>query len=445
MSSELQNIPPLWTAVFHWLAYLLYVSLLPQRRTARQCALIAMILLAVQIPYMTVIAPLNDAAFNLGMTGFAVLTFLPFILLCRGGWFNHLYYCARAFILGGFTVSLAWQFYSYYSQRIKWLGSSAAEAASMLLVGAAIYITMYFLERNHLREMREMSIHRRSSLGAVFIALVVYILSSLSYSSLETPFTTTIEAEAVNIRSIVDLGGVAILYAYHLQLCDSHALREISALQNVLDMQYANYQQSQESIDMVNRKYHDLKHEIAVLRAEIGAKQKLDSLEQIEQDIRIYESQNQTGNKVLDAILTGKSSYCLDHGIIFTCVADGSALDFLSVVEISALFGNALDNAIEGVSKLADPEQRLIHLSVAQQKGFLRVKVENRCVDDLVVGEELPKTTKEDKGLHGYGLKSIRATAEKYGGSVTLRAEDGWFTLGVLIPRPVGALSQTAE
>ena len=315
----------------------------------------------------------------------------------------------------------------------------------MLLVGAAVYITMYFLERNHLREMREMSIHRRSSLGAVFIALVVYILSSLSYSSLETPFTTTIEAEAFNIRSIVYLGGVAILYAYHLQLCDSHALREISALQNVLDMQYANYQQSQESIDMVNRKYHDLKHEIAVLRAEIGTKQKLDSLEQIEQDIRIYESQNQTGNKVLDAILTGKSSYCLDHGIIFTCVADGSALDFLGVVEISALFGNALDNAIEGVGKLTDPEQRLIHLSVTQQKGFLSIKVENRCVDDLVVGEELPKTTKEDKGLHGYGLKSIRATAEKYGGSVTLRAEDGWFTLGVLIPRPMGALSQTAE
>lgn len=445
MSSELQNIPPLWTAVFHWLAYLLYVSLLPQRRTVRRCALIAMALLAVQIPYMAVIAPLNDAAFNLGMTGFAVLTVLPFILLCRGGWFNHLYYSARAFILGGFTVSLAWQFYSYYSQRVKWLEPSAAEAAFMLLIGAVIYAAMYFLERTHLREMREMSIHRRSGLSAAFIALVIYILSSLSYSSLETPFTTTVEADIFNIRTIVYFGGVAILYAYHLQICDTHVLREISALQNVLDMQYANYQQSQESIDMVNRKYHDLKHQIAVLRAGIGTRQKLDSLEQIERDIRAYESQNQTGNKVLDAILTSKSFYCLEHDIQFTCIADGSALDFLGVVEISALFGNALDNAIEAVSKLTAQEQRLIRLSVTQQKGFLRIKVENRCVDDLVVGEELPKTTKEDKGLHGYGLKSIRATAEKYAGSVTLRAENGWFTLGVLIPRPMGALSQTTE
>ena len=340
MSSELQNIPPLWTAVFHWLAYLLYVSLLPRRRTVRQCAVIAALLLAVQFPYMRLIAPLNDMAFNLGMTGFALLTFLPFPLLCRGGGYHHLYYCARAFILGGFTVSLAWQFYSYYSQRIKWLESFAAEVAFM---------------------------------------------------------------------------------------------------------QYANYQQSQESIDMINRKYHDLKHQIAVLRAEIGTRQKLDSLDQIERDIRAYESQNRTGNQVLDAILTGKSSYCLEHGIIFTCVADGSALDFLGVVEVSALFGNALDNAIEAVSKLTAPEQRLIHLSVTRQKGFLRIKVENRCVDDLVVGEELPKTTKEDKGLHGYGLKSIRATVEQYGGSVTLRAENGWFTLGVLIPRPMGTVSQAEE
>ena len=445
MSSELQNIPPLWTAVFHWLAYLLYVSLLPRRRTALQCALIAALFLAVQFPYMLMIAPLNGTAFNLGMTGFALLTLLPFPLLCKGGRYNYIYYCARAFILGGFTVSLAWQFYSYYSQRVRWLKFSAAEAAFMLLVGAAVYAAMYALERNHLREMQEMPIHRRSGLGAAFIALVIYILSSLSYSSLETPFTTTSEADIFNIRTIVYFGGVAILYAYHLQICDTHALRELNALQNVLDMQYANYQQSQASIDMVNRTYHDLKHQIAALRAEIGAEQKLGSLDQIERDIRAYESRNQTGNKVLDAILTSKSAYCLEHGVTFTCVADGSALDFLGVAEISALFGNALDNAIEGVGKLPDPEQRLIHLSVTQQKGFLRVKIENRCVDGFVVGEELPKTTKQDRGLHGYGLKSIRATAEKYGGSAALRAENGWFTLSVLIPRPGTALAETAE
>lgn len=196
---------------------------------------------------------------------------------------------------------------------------------------------------------------------------------------------------------------------------------------------------------MVNRKYHDLKHQIAVLRADLGAEQKLDCLDQIERDIRAYESQNQTGNKVLDAILASKTAYCLEHGITLTCLADGAALDFMGVVEVSALFGNALDNAIEGVGRLPDPEQRLIRLSVGRQKGFLCVKVENRCLDSLVVRGELPRTTKEDKSLHGYGLKSIRATAERYGGSATVQAENGWFTLGIMIPIPAGQAGQTVE
>lgn len=207
-------------------------------------------------------------------------------------------------------------------------------------------------------------------------------------------------------------------------------------MQNVVDLQYANYRQSQESIDLVNRKYHDLKHQIAALRADLGAEQKLDCLDQLERDIRVYESQSETGNKVLDAILTAKSAHCLDRGITLTCLADGSTLDFMGVVEVSALFGNALDNAIEGVDKLSDPEQKLIRLSVSRQRGFLCVKVENRCVDSLVIDGELPRTTKADKSLHGYGLKSIRATAEKYGGSVTVQAEHGWFTLGIVIPVP---------
>lgn len=438
MSSELQNVPALWTAVFHWLACLVYLSLLPRRRSLSQCALAGTVLLAVMIPYMTLIAPLDGASFNLGMTGFAALTLLPFLFLCGGDVYHHLYYCARAFILGGFTVSLAWQLYSYYRQRAAWLKPLWTEAAFLLTLGCGVYAGMYFLERAHRREMQEMAPSRFSSLGAVLIAFIIYILSSLSYSSLESPFTTHIEAEAFNIRTIVYLGGVAILFAYHLQLCESFALQEVSALQNVLDMQYANYQQSQDSIDRVNRTYHDLKHQIAMLRAEIGAEQKLESLDQIERGIRSYEARSQTGNKVLDAILTQKSAWCIDHGITLTSVADGSALDFMSAVDLSALFGNLLDNAIEGVSRLPDPDQRLIHLTVSRQKGFLRIRVENRCVDGLTVDNELPRTTKEDRGRHGYGLKSIRATAEKYGGSMTLKAEKGWFVLGVLIPIPAG-------
>ncbi|WP_313187574.1 GHKL domain-containing protein, partial [Lacrimispora sp.] len=45
-----------------------------------------------------------------------------------------------------------------------------------------------------------------------------------------------------------------------------------------------------------------------------------------------------------------------------------------------------------------------------------------------------PPTTKSNKLYHGYGLKSIQAAVEKYGGSMTISSSDNWFRLQILIP-----------
>lgn len=108
----------------------------------------------------------------------------------------------------------------------------------------------------------------------------------------------------------------------------------------------------------------------------------------------------------------------------------------MSVMDISSLFGNALDNAIESTGKIADPEKRLIHLAVSRQKGFLCIRIENCYEGDLQFADGKLQTTKQDTRYHGFGLKSIQATAEKYGGTAQIKAADGWFELQVLIPIP---------
>lgn len=209
--------------------------------------------------------------------------------------------------------------------------------------------------------------------------------------------------------------------------------KERDALQNVLQAQYAQYRSAQDSIDLINKKYHDLKHQIAVLRSETS-EEKAHYLDAMEQEIRSYEAQNKTGNEVLDTILTSKSLYCQQHGITLTCVADGAALDFMDTMDLCSLFGNALDNAIESVEKLPDSEQRLIHLVVARQKSFLWVRVENTYDGAFQADGTLPKTTKSDARYHGYGLKSIYDTAEKYGGTAEITTQENQFTLKVLFP-----------
>ena len=110
----------------------------------------------------------------------------------------------------------------------------------------------------------------------------------------------------------------------------------------------------------------------------------------------------------------------------------------MHVTDICTIFGNALDNALEAVAMIEDPEQRLIHLTVKKHKNFILIQVLNYCtnmenVADLTKGGHL-KTSKADHRNHGFGIKSIRITAEKYGGSVNLDRKDGWFGLHIMLP-----------
>ena len=227
------------------------------------------------------------------------------------------------------------------------------------------------------------------------MAAAIYILSSISYTQLNTPFSARGTMEIYTMRTVVYFGGVALLFAYQSQLRDLLTQREADALRNMLHIQYENYKIRQESIDLINQKYHDLKHQIAVLRAESGEKRNA-VLDNMEQEIKAYEAQNDTGNKVLDTVLTGKSLTCRTKNIQLTCVADGTALDFMDVMDISNLFGNALDNAIESVEKLPDSEQRLIHLVVARQKSFLWVRVEN-TYDGAFQADRQPAKNYQDR------------------------------------------------
>ncbi|MDR1072573.1 MAG: ATP-binding protein [Treponema sp.] len=120
---------------------------------------------------------------------------------------------------------------------------------------------------------------------------------------------------------------------------------------------------------------------------------------------------------------------CKKNAISLACVADGALLNFMDVMDICSIFGNALDNAIEGVLKMEDYEKRLIHMDLYSQHNFILIRCENYFENEITL----------ENGFHGFGLKSIRYTTEKYGGSMTINTEDHWFILRILLPLPLEA------
>ena len=342
------------------------------------------------------------------------------------------YFVMIAFVAAEFMASIEWQVVCFF-----WDGTVPVVAVQAVVL-AAIYgcvaVILYKMLHMHLPKDGKMGISIKEYISGLVIAIAVFAVSNISFLTENTPFSGRYSFEIGNIRTLVDLGGIAILYAHLIQCCELRVRKELEAVQNVLQNQYVQYKQSRESIELINYKYHDLKHQIAVLRSEEDPKKREEFLNRMEEEIRQYEAQNKTGNKVLDTVLTTKSLYCAKHGITFTCVADGTLLDFMDVMDICSIFGNALDNAIECELKIPEKEKRLIHVTVSKQKQFLILRFENYCEETLQYQEGTPVTTKKEKEFHGYGLKSIQYTVNKYDGAVSMNLEDNWFELKVLIP-----------
>jgi hypothetical protein len=294
----------------------------------------------------------------------------------------------------------------------------------------------YIWERRNRKMNGRVKITGKELTSVCLIGLAIYVTSNMSYVMEEMNISQIVIVQLIGVRTLVDLGGAAILFAYHSQLVELSGRYELMRLQDMLEMQYNNYEILKQSVDVVNQKYHDLKHQIALLKEGAAEGTSMAYLEQMEQDIKAYEATNKTGNNALDTILTAKTLYCQNNWIELTSVAEGEALSFMEPMDIAALFGNILDNAIESVSKIERKERRLIHLAVVKQKGFLRIRAENCYEEAPKVDEGEIVTSKKDRQYHGFGIKSIKSTVKKYGGSTTIQMKKGWFELRILIPIP---------
>ena len=115
-------------------------------------------------------------------------------------------------------------------------------------------------------------------------------------------------------------------------------------------------------------------------------------------------------------------------------MADCSNMGFISNGDLYALFGNIMDNATEAAGEVEDENKRCIAVNIREAAGWISVTVENYFTGELSFSEDgLPLTRKAKKSEHGFGLKSVRHIAEKYGGNVSVETEGDIFRISVLL------------
>ena len=316
-------------------------------------------------------------------------------------------------------------------------GSSMPENISLIyvpiwlvtyfIVYAAVGVCMKFI----LPDSGGMRVKSKSMLGLVFVVLAVDIVANAIAVYADGGGASRAYALASSISGI----GVCAMTLW--VLCAVVARRELKdeldSIYRLYRQEQRHYETTQSNIDLINRKCHDFKYQIRSFASGQGIADS-EAVEELSNLISIYDTDIRTGNDALDIILTEKSLLCHDKGITLTCLADGKSISFMKSGEVYALFGNILDNAIEAVLKVDEPAKRCINLHVTKKNDIIVIGTDNYFAGELsLTPDGLPRTTKGDEDNHGFGMKSIRALAESYGGMLYVSAEDQIFRLSIVI------------
>jgi len=262
-------------------------------------------------------------------------------------------------------------------------------------------------------------------------SIVIILCIGLYRLNHDLPSHTLVTTIGFSLYAIVSCSLLLLLF-FGLWASDkTHA--EAEAYRELVHQQKEQYELSKKNIDLINIKCHDLKHQIHALRTS----ENKDFVEELEHDIMIYDSSVKTGNEVLDVIIREKLLQHESAGVTMTCLIEGEAISFMDEMDIYSLFGNILSNAFESVKKLSDKSRRVISLTGRSVGSMFFLHEENYVDSDLTFQDDLPQTTKENSAnLHGFGMKSMRRTAQKYNGEMTVKCSGGVFSIDFVFPVP---------
>lgn len=429
MNELAAEIPRLHTALAEAGACAVYILLLADR--FRRVTTIA----------LTLLGAFGIGAIQLWVETWPLMLWIPGMLLAFAAMFALLkglirfrlhaagFLAARAFVLAELTASLHAQLDHFYFEA----AGSGSRTAFLVLTYTVVLGGACFAERRQFTRGDPPEVGWRDLIGALSIAAVTFGTSNLSFLNSRTPFSAQLGLEIGAIRTLVDLCGYIALYVQYGQRREQAARRDAEAVAQMMRSQHEQHEISRRAMDEVNRKYHDMKHHLEAIRAVSDPEMHAELLSSLEESIRDYGAQVDTGNRVLDAVLTAKRMQALESDVEVSYIVDGRVLHFIEPLDLTAILGNALDNAIEAAMHLA--EGRLVHLAVFAQDSFVMVRVEN-TFDGTVHRRNGHLLTRKREPGHGYGLRNIRAAAERYGGSVSIDSGRQWFALRVLFPRP---------
>ncbi len=180
---------------------------------------------------------------------------------------------------------------------------------------------------------------------------------------------------------------------------------------------------------------HDYKNHIQVMNALVEMN-KINELQEylkgLSGDLDSLYEFVRTGNVAVDAIISSKLNVCKIKSIYYETTLSLPTNCLITDIDLCIILSNLLDNATEACEKIDNTEDRYIKTTIGNLRGHLYISVINSIKEPPKKKGDVFVSTKGEN--HGFGLRRIDRTVQKYGGFVSRSFEENVFRTEIMIP-----------
>lgn len=293
------------------------------------------------------------------------------------------------------------------------------QAAEWFVNGLLVVLMIYIAKRS---DMNRQEAFRLSSVIALVGFIAVVTLNE--QDTLEIPDDTIYMWLVLSVVLMMSVLMLNISRQYEVE-------KELATLKSEqVELLERDYTTLNNAYAINAKLFHDFHNHIGVLRQLLSHQKTAEAiqyLDELQTPVQEITDTIWTGDETLDYLINSKAQAAQAGGIIYQVQVEFPRHTNLQSADLCAVLGNLLDNALEAVQQIPEKEERFIHLTIRRIHQMLVIKVENSCQAAPAEKDGTLKTSKEENGLHGWGLKSAQTAAQKYEGTVQTFYKDGIF------------------
>lgn len=207
-------------------------------------------------------------------------------------------------------------------------------------------------------------------------------------------------------------------------------------IEKQLEFQLSHYNKLAENREVLSEVIHDFKNHLNCIYNLYKYDKKNELGNYINNLISLTDTEKiiDTGNPVIDAVLSEKVDMASNMGIKFTRELFLPSNIEIKHTDLCIVLGNSLDNAIEACKRITDKAiTKEIKLSMNYRDSYMIIVVTNTCDHPPVRWGRFYKSLKPSPELHGLGLQSIERTVKKYNGNMVVKFDKNLFELEIVM------------